>query len=407
MSAAKLAPRMLAVALALLLAALMGAASAAPSAPAAPAAPSVAELLERLSGAPDEAISDRVAEIERAADAATAASDVAGEVAGDPMLPDAMFTAARACEERLRDPVRALVLYERILERFPDARVAMASQRRAHHLREQVGARGGSSEEARELARLMADGERLPLAEALRRADELAGRPWPGAAEVLLWSAELVRRRGALDEAIARYRAVLARYRGSAAAVRALRGLAGAAVERGDWALAEEMALALPIVEPADALTRDELLAKAKRGRTAGRWAAIAQATLIAGSVALLLSLLQLGGWRVGAARALWPPPIEVAYMAPVAALITGASFTGNVSITPAVAIICGGGLALAWLSGATLTEARRRQRESKARSLGHLVTCAAAVLALAYLAIISTGLLDLLISTVQLGPER
>lgn len=363
------------------------------------ASPSVSDLLEQLSASPDDAVSSRVAAIELFADSASS----------DPMLADALFSAARACEDRLRDPVRALVLYERILDRFPDARVAMAAGRRARHLREQVGRGGAATDEARQFSQLMADAERLPLGDALTLADALAAKPWPGAPEVLLWSAELVRRRGDLADAMARYRAVLERYQGTPSATLAIRGLAGVAVERDDWDLADRMARLLPAADPADVVTRDELLDKSHRGRVAGGWALAARLVLIASVLGFLLSMLSLVGWKrpLFGLRALWPPPVEVAYMAPAAILMSAASFTGNISISPAVMTICGGGLVLAWLAGAPLAEARRRGCDSRLRSLAHLLACVLAALALAYLAIISTGLLDMLINTIQLGPER
>ncbi len=391
-----------------LLIALLGSAQAQPSGSGsgAESAVAVSQLLEELSGAPDDALPARIFALE-AAGGLTAAPEVtsAEDLA---ILPDALFTAARACEERLHDPVRALALYERILARFPDARVAVAAGRRARHLREQVGQTGASTQEAKQFAQLVFEGESLPLPEALRRADELAQQSWPGAAEALLWSAELVRRRGDLIEAMRRYREVLARFPQSASAVLATRGLAGAAIERGDWKLAEEIARQLPSQDPADVVTRDELLGKARTGRTAGRWFWLARAVLAVGLLGLLASLLQLAGGKLGAAlRILLRPPIEVAYMAPAAAVMIAASFTGNAAISPAVTAICGGGLGLAWLSGSTLSAARRLGRESRLRTLGHLLACVLGALAVAYLAIIHTGLLDLLISTVQLGPER
>ena len=83
-----------------------------------------------------------------------------------------------------------------------------------------------------------------------------------------------------------------------------------------------------------------------------------------------------------------------------------GAALTAHTSIAPAVSLICAGGLALSWLSGATLVEARRLQRSSRLRTALHLAAGALAALALAYLAVTGTGLLDLLIATVRLGPE-
>jgi hypothetical protein len=368
----------------------------------APAAtePTLLELLDQLSAASDADVAGLVASIERLG-AATGPSPAA--------LPDALFTAARACEERLLDPSRALALYRQILARFPDARVAVAAGRRAEHLRQQVGASGASAEEARALAALIAAGESLPLGEALRRADALAERSWPGAAEAALWSAELARRRGAAAEAIARYQRVLERFAADPAAILAARGLAGVAVEQGDWALAERMALALPQREAADVVTRAELLDKVATGRLVSRWLRRAYRALALVGAALLLSLLQVSGVRrPGAAlRALWPPPLEVVYMAPVAALLIGASLTTHTSLAPAVSTICLGGLALSWLSGAALTQARRRGREARWRSATHILLGVIAALALMLVAVQRGDLLDMLIATLQVGPER
>jgi hypothetical protein len=123
----------------------------------------------------------------------------------------------------------------------------------------------------------------------------------------------------------------------------------------------------------------------------------------------LVLSLLQVTGWRAPRAwmKALWRPPLEVLYMAPVAAVMIGASLTAHTSIAPAVVIICLGGLGLAWLSGAALTEARRRELDTRWRNLMHVASTALAVVALSYLAVTRTGLLELLIATVRMGPER
>ncbi|MBK7536841.1 MAG: hypothetical protein IPI49_16055 [Myxococcales bacterium] len=89
-----------------------------------------------------------------------------------------------------------------------------------------------------------------------------------------------------------------------------------------------------------------------------------------------------------------------------MAVVLIGAALTAHTSIAPAVSLICAGGLALSWLSGATLVEARRLQRSSRLRTALHLAAGALAALALAYLAVTGTGLLDLLIATVRLGPE-
>lgn len=372
----------------------------------------LAELMDRLSATEVEPEVDAlVTAIER-----IPTDGAAPEVSG--ALPDALFLAARACEERLLEPARALALYERILARHGDARVAVAAGRRARQLREQVGQAGTSSEQAQAFAHLVAASDRLPLAEALRRADQLAEASWGGAGDVLLWSAELVRRRGATDapdseakgdvvEAMRRYRLVLARHPGTPAAKLALRGLAGAAADARDWALTEALARQLAVDDAADEVTRDELLQRAATGRATARWTTRARAVLVGCAALLVASLLSLLGWRPRREHLrVLRPPLEVAYLAPVAAVMIGAALTAHAAIAPAVAIICGGGLALAWLSGAALVEARRQGRSSRARTGAHLVLGAVSALALAYLAITRTGLLDLLIATLRFGPE-
>lgn len=373
----------------------------------------LAELVERLSAASDSEVEPLVARLEAWPEPVAAALGSA--------MSDALFLAARACEERLLAPARALALYERILARYPDARAAVAAQRRAEHLRTFVGQRGASSAEAQAFAHLVAEAERLPLAEVLGRADELAGRTWGGAAEVLLWSAELARRRGVtpadtsrqldargdLRAAIARYRAVIERFPGTPEAELAVRGLAGAAADARDWTLAEETTRRIAIRSAADEVTRGELLARVATGRAADRWAARAYVVLGAAVLLLLGSLWQVLGFRVR--RSDWRalrPPIELAYMAPIAVVLCGAALTAHTSIAPAVTIISAGGLLLAWLSGAALAEARARGLDHRARTAAHVGVGAVAALALAYLAIVRTGLLDLLIATIRLGPE-
>src|ERR1043166_287029 len=55
---------------------------------------------------------------------------------GGDLDPDVAFAAARACEDRLDAPARALALYRRITVEHPSARVATAAERRAAALRE-------------------------------------------------------------------------------------------------------------------------------------------------------------------------------------------------------------------------------------------------------------------------------
>src|SRR5262249_24598081 len=99
-------------------------------------------------------------------------------------------------------------------------------------------------------------------------------------------------------------------------------------------------------------------------------------------------------------------PPVEVLFLGPVAAVIVGASFTANRAIAPAVTAISIGGLVCAWLSGAALDRLRAHGRPLRARAVAQVIACLLCVAALGYIAMTRDGLVDLLVETVQFGPE-
>src|SRR5690606_22278549 len=115
-----------------------------------PAASAIDQLLRGLDTDVPEELSEAVAAIER--------------TPTSPELADVLFAAARACEDRLHDPPRALALYERILRELPDAGVAIAAERRAEQLQ---GARE-HAREAKAFAELVADADTLAPAEVER-----------------------------------------------------------------------------------------------------------------------------------------------------------------------------------------------------------------------------------------------
>jgi len=90
--------------------------------------------------------------------------------------------------------------------------------------------------------------------------------------------------------------------------------------------------------------------------------------------------------------------------MAPIAAILIASAFTAHYAIAPAVIIICLGGLAITWLSGAGLRAAGARHR--RLRSLAHAVCAVLAITALCYIAIHQNRLIDLIIETVRFGPD-
>lgn len=322
-----------------------------------------------------------------------------------PHAPDAWFAAARACEDVLHDPARALALYDRLLAEAPTARVAAAAARRAEPLRAQLGAHHEHAGRAAELQTLLVEADALPAAEVEARARALAAADWPGAPEAALWLAEWLRRHDRLAAAQAAYAAVEARWPDRPEAVLALRGAAGNALAAGDWARAEALTRRLPAVEPADRVLRDELLEAAERGRRRERWFIACCAALVAIVLGLLGSLFE-AARRGDPATRCWPrPPVELAYLAPLLALLCGLALTMHTAVAPAVLALSVGALVLSGLSGATLDALRARGRSVRSRAVVHVVACVVATAALVY-AILSRGaLLDLVLETVRFGP--
>ena len=307
---------------------------------------------------------------------------------------DALYAAALAADERLAQPARALALYERLLREQPSYFRAVTAEKRAVILRAEIGP--GHGAEADAFAKLVAEADRVP--DVVPRAEALAAAPWPGAPATLLWLAEWLRRHARYDEAQARYAQVAERWPASREAQLARRGAAGAAIDAHEWDRADQLAAALPVAADADRLTRDELLRAAARGRLRehlyiAAW--IALAVVLAG----LAGALALAAWR--ARRISLRPPIEIVYGAPIAAVLMIASFTAHRAIGPAVTRISLVGLALAWLSGATL-----ELRPGRMRALINVVACVVGTLAIAYIAVTRDGLIDMLIETVRFGPD-
>jgi tetratricopeptide (TPR) repeat protein len=348
-------------------------------------------LIDALATEDPRALGDAVSAIERAPTT--------------PELADALFAAGRATEDRLLDPARALAIYERILRELPDERVATAAQRRAERLRGEVGPRGEHARYAAELAQVIADADERPPEQIIARARALAEAPWPRAPDAALWLGDYFRRHRRFDEARAEYAAVVARWPGTDYATLGLRGGAVNAIDARELGLAEELARQVPAVTPADRILRDDLLREIRtvRLRVFAYWASwVALFAAIAGLLASLAEAMFHGGRRLPALR----PPFEVLFLSPVAAVLIGVAYTGNLDVAPAVTEIALGGLGLAWLSGTTLDLLRARGRAVRLRSLTHVAACLLAAVSIGYLALTHDGLIDLMIETFRAGPE-
>jgi hypothetical protein len=318
-----------------------------------------------------------------------------------------LFAAGRACEDRLLDPGRAVALYDRIVTEHPNARIAAAAAHRAAALHEQIGPHGEAAALAAELAQLIARADTQPGDAMIQRAERLATAAWPGAPTAALWLADWLRRSGRLAEAQAHYADIVARWPDLPQARAALRGGADCALDAHDWSLAQALASRLPATNTAEQAVRDDLLAAVARGRRRARWYVAAWLAIAVAFGTLLGSFLEAAlrsppGTRRSALR----PPIEVLFLGPVAAVLVGVAFTAHRLVAPAVATITGGGLALAWLSGATLEQLRAHGRSRTPRSIAHVVVCLVGVAALGYVALTHDNLIDLLIETVRFGPD-
>jgi hypothetical protein len=318
---------------------------------------------------------------------------------------DALFTVARACETSGGDPSIALELYQRILRDHPDERAAVGANIRAPALVALIGPGGEGADAARRFAAMRAATTGTPDAKTLAEADALARASWPGAGEAALWRADRLRELARHGEAGAGYDDVVARFPGTPWARRAAEGGAAMAIARNKFADARARIAALPGEDPADAAVKEDLTEQLDNRELRIGWYHRAW-FILAGVMALLLGSLLHATRSVKAALRALRPPSEVLFAAPIALVLIAMSLTSNSMIGPAVTIICLGGISVAWLSGAALVAGRDLPRPGL-RALAHGTLALLGVLSVAYIAIMRTDLLEMLIETVQFGPEH
>jgi hypothetical protein len=327
---------------------------------------------------------------------AAAITAVESAPATTPELADLRYAAGRACEDKLADPARALALYDRLLREQPETRAALGAEHRAAHLR--MLASEGHASQAQEFATLIAEADQLAPELVIARGEALATAAWPGAAEATLWLADWLRGHRRFRAADAQFARVLASWPQAPAARLAASGQVGAAIEAHELDRARTLIAALPGASREERAVQADLRRALARGLVRARLALGARFALVLAILLLLASLAEAatrGGWRRPSLR----PPVEIWFLAPIALVLAAASFTANQAIAPAVVRISLAGIVLAWLSGATLELLRARGRHMRLRAVGHVALCAAGVLASAYLAIRSSGLLDLFAS--------
>lgn len=327
--------------------------------------------------------------------------------AGDALADDALFLAATLLEEKLGKPAEAKAAYEQLLRLFPDSRAALAAERRLRVLTLSLGPEDAGAEALVAFQDLLSrypergDDESLALATAL-----LAKHAnWSGSHRIQLWIAENSRRLGYLDRASFLFEEIRKSDAPAAARLHASLGAADVKILQARFGEANQLLEELKGTElsPANRQAVEELRSRAELAASRARWL-IASYVLVAGMLLLLLLAARRSAknWSEFAKR-LRSPPIEAIYMLPLAVLLVAMAYTGHEEIGPAVAIICGGGLVVSWVSANAL-----RAPAELSRRYALFCTSAAtiAALSLCYLALHRGQLLDLLNTTLASGPE-
>jgi tetratricopeptide (TPR) repeat protein len=305
-------------------------------------------------------------ELERAGSYAEAVRVLEGIPRDDRFADEALAEIGRIEESKLHDPAAALDAYERLLRDHPESRLALRAQRQADELRMLL--RGTSDEGAREWTALQHDA--APRVERIAGVGRFLGRypDSPVAPQATLWLATLYRDEGRDGEALARARAVVTR-----------------------WPDTDSAARARALI--------DDLLRADDTARLRARLTLVAWLVLAAAALAALLGARGL--------RPLLRAPVELVYLLPVAALFVGAGLTENRALGHAIEIICAGGLAVTWLSGAALESARARGPLRARRVAAHIAVSVLAVLAVCTIAVTRERLVDQLVETIRYGADR
>lgn len=327
---------------------------------------------------------------------------------GAALTDDALFLAATLLEEKLGDPTQAKGLYLQLTRDFPDSRSALAAQRRLSSLERALGSDEAGAVPLAAFQDILYRYPHRDEAESLALARELLQEhpSWSEAYRVRLWIAESSRRLGDLTAAGPLFAEVIDGQAPAAAQVQATLGATDVEILLGHWSRAETLLDTLdarPDLSPSDVQAAQELRARMTLGHQRAQLLTLSYLLLV-GMLLLLLALTrrQAGSWSAFLA-ALRSPPVEIFYLFPFAALFTGMAAAGHQEVGPAVALISGGGLLVAWVTALALRSAKPLTR---ARALGCGGAATLATLSLCYLALHRSQLLDLLQTTLEFGPE-
>ncbi len=319
---------------------------------------------------------------------------------------DALFTAAQLLEEKLGQPKRALATYQRIAKEYPDSRTALASSRRAELLRADLGPDGSGSSPLVAFTEIKQHFSERGAAESVRRVEALlaANPDWPGRPRALIWLAMVEAKQGHHDAAISRYREAAESTSDREIQFDAYRGAGEVALRAQQFDAAERYFRLMP-TEGDSSRQRDyaNAMAQLSRARLRARLYQLSFLVVLGFVLAMAIALRRAAGSYRAAAIALIHPPTEAIYMLPVAALLCLAGLREPETIGPAVVIICAASLVVIWLSGAALDAVRS---PGGVRILIHTVACVVTVVAICFIAVQRTNLVDMISTTVRFGPD-
>jgi len=343
-------------------------------------------------------------DFERAAAAFVALAQKAPD---DDFADDALMKAARLYEERLSVPARAVELYQRVIDDYPQSRLGRRAQTRVAVLRERIGPGAAHADAASEFQRIQREyPDRDPLESIADMNELIADHPdYPGRGEALLWTGSAYERHGWLTEAERAYGQAAREFTGTRLGRNALKSQGDVLLARGDFDGAEAAYRAL-VDAPDYAVAAAAALESVEVERGRARLLDIARVGLAAFVAAMLLAIRRAAGTWPAAARALVRPPAELLYLAPIVGLLVLSSISINELVGNAVMIIALGSLVITWLSGVALDLHRERGPIGGGRVLGQAVASAAAVLALIYIAVKRERVLDMIIETWRNGPD-
>jgi tetratricopeptide (TPR) repeat protein len=335
--------------------------------------------------------------------AATAFAYVASRFPDASGAADALFLAGKLHEERLGNPNKAAELYAKLVSDYPNSRVTRAAEHRLQRLRQEISGKPSHAEASAAFTSLLTGAAEASDRDLIGRAEDILRRhpDWPGRGRVHLWIGSAHLRQGDLDHAIAAFAQAI-ETGDDDIRFEATRRAMEVALIRDDFAHAEELIGNLSTDDPARAETVAEARAKLASARFRKKLYLGALALLLFAVVVLLVLVRRGANTARDAVADVLEAPTEALFLLAVIAVLFLMSLTGHTEIAPAVATVGIGAVLLTWLTGVAV-----RQLPTVTRGLVCTSLAVAGVVAFAYIALLRTNLLDLMLATLRFGPDH